>query len=232
MDKNWDVLVAEGKEIAGRKDKDQWHLGELASKVERDYGKNLLGRYASDIGENPATLAGARTTALAWPDKKMRPPNFSLAKDLNRHPDRADIVHKNPSITREEARAIMKKWRAAQPTKSGSKKKQPAIPPDVPLNNRRQQEAEVERQLADRVEDWMQKIKPHLDDARAVKAGRRGLVTKDESDTIKRCLHPDNSASIEVRTKAFIVWRRIEHLLMSEEDAPTVIVFPLRRKNA
>ncbi len=230
MDGNWSILVKEGKEIAGRKDKDQWHLGDLAVTVKADYGQAKLKQYAQEIGENYVTLKSYRSTASKWPDKKDRMRSFSIARDLNAHPDREKIAQENPGITREEARELVKEWRAQNLSNKPSKKKK-STPPDIPLNNRRQMEEEIERQVADRVSDWMRKFKPHLDDATAVKAGRRGLIDRDEATAITRCLHPDNSAGLEARNKAFIVWRRIEHLLMSEEDAPTTI-FSFRRKTA
>jgi hypothetical protein len=82
------------------------------------------------------------------------------------------------------------------------------------------------------IDDWMDKFRPHLEAARAVESGRKGLVTGEEGAIIKRCLHPDNSAGADTRNKAFIIWQRIEHIIMSEEDAPTVVPFPGRRKKA
>ena len=96
--------------------------------------------------------------------------------------------------------------------------------------NRRQIEREIEQRARDRVDEWMTKFRPHLEFAQAVSAGRKGIITKAEAAAITRCLHPDNSASTETRNKAFVIWQRIDHLLMSEQDAPTVI--PLRRKTA
>jgi len=227
MDQNWDALVKEGKEIANRKDKDQWYLGELASKVEIKYGQNKLGEYAAEIGEHRGTLRSYRQTVQAWPTKNERPRSFSVARDLNAHPDRVKIVAHNSKISNTEARAIMKEWRDAN-RKSGSKKKQES---NKSLN-RREIENEIQQRVQEGIDAWMQKFRPHLEDAKAVKAGRKGLVSQEEGTVITRCLHPDNSASEGIRNKAFTIWKRISHLLMSEQDAPTVIELPRRKKSA
>jgi hypothetical protein len=232
MDQAWEALVKEGKEVAGRADKDQWHLGELAAMVEGEYSKNRLGEYASVISVNHGTLNAYRVTARRWPDKKMRPPIFSVAYTLNRHPNRFEIIRCNPGMSRDDARVLMTEWRDAQPGPKRGRPPKPKVDPSIPLNNRRQVEAEIERQVADRVDDWMDKVRPHLEEATAVKAGRRGLISKEDAAAIKRCLHPDNSASLEMRNRAFVIWQRIEHLLMSEQDAPTFVNFPRRKKAA
>jgi hypothetical protein len=218
MDRNWQALVKEGREVAGRKDRDLWYLGKLADAAETGYGKKGLERYAEEIGHNFASLRHCRATFRAWKDEKVRPRTFSVGQDLACHPDRGAIVRSNPNIASYEARAEMKKWRDAN--------RPPKLPkPEAPLPER---EAEIQKGI----EDFVEKMKPHLEDAQRVKAGRKGLVSKEEALIISRCLHPDNSASPETRNKAFIIWNRIQHLLMSEDDAPTVIVFPLRRKTA
>jgi hypothetical protein len=94
----------------------------------------------------------------------------------------------------------------------------------------RQKDREVEQRVQDRIEQWMEKMRPHLENARHITEGRKGLISKGESTKLKRCLHPDNSASTDMRHQAFIIWQRIEHLLLSEQDAPTVINFTMRRK--
>jgi hypothetical protein len=78
----------------------------------------------------------------------------------------------------------------------------------------------------------MEKTRPHIEDANRIASGRKGLITKIENTTITRCLHPDNSASAEMRNKAFLVWQRIGHLLMSEQDAPTIMPLPPLKKRA
>jgi hypothetical protein len=227
MDRDWNALVEEGKEIIGRKSKDQWRLGALAAQVKKDYGKGGLERYAKEIGENYNTLQVYRATFLAWPDKNLRPRRFSTAHDLAAHPDRVKIIQDNPDIAGYEVRVVMKDWRDGKP--HGSSKKKTPESYAGPLA-RRHIEREIERRTQDQVEDWMNRFRPHLEDARAVKAGRKGLITAEESKIIFRCLHPDNSASLEMRNKAFLIWQRIGHLLMSEQDAPTVIDLEMRRK--
>jgi hypothetical protein len=96
------------------------------------------------------------------------------------------------------------------------------------MNNRdrRRLEAEFEQRFYDEKQKWLEWNRKLVEDYKYVQAGRKGMVTKEEGMALKRCLHPDNSASQEMRTKAFLVWQRIEHVLMSEEDSPTTINFP------
>jgi hypothetical protein len=230
MDKDWGSLVKEGKSVADEHDHDSWRLGELASLVTTEYGKGKLEQYAKEIGQNSGTLKDYRTTVEKWPDRKAIRIAITVARVLNRHPDRFEIAKQNPNMTRLDAKSAMDKWKATQPKHVAKKAKKPE-PYEGPAD-RRHIESEIEQRVTDRVEDWMNKFRPHLDDAKAIKAGRRGIISKEDGTTLRRCLHPDNSASAEMRAKAFIIWQRIEHLLMSEQDAPTVVSFPRRKKSA
>lgn len=96
--------------------------------------------------------------------------------------------------------------------------------------HQRKLDMKLEERVQDRIDLWMEQFRPHIEDAVRIKRGRHGIITKDEANAIKRSLHPDNSAGPETRTKAFIVWRGIEHLLLTEEDAPTIVPLPPRRK--
>jgi hypothetical protein len=243
MDKDWDALVEEGKRLLG----DYWRLGDLACQVQKDYGKNSIAQYAENIGENLFTLMGWRTTALAWPDKKTRPRKFSLGRSLNAHPHRVEIVMQNPNMTASEARAEMTAWKATQPSKKPRKPKADIAPgrnsePEIDRStlsmsaqqkleaiarrDRREIAAELEERFYEEKQKWLQWYKKVVEDAKAVQSGRKAMVTREEATAIKRCLHPDNSASQEMRNKAFLVWQRLEHVLMSEQDSPTVVNFP------
>jgi len=56
--------------------------------------------------------------------------------------------------------------------------------------------------------------------AEAVKA-RKGPLSKTQYRLVERCLHPDNSASAELRSEAFQMFRGKKLVLVAENEAPT-----------
>jgi hypothetical protein len=110
--------VEEGKaataDISGR----QWVLGDLADKVGKAYGENRLSQFATDINYPNAicTLGRCRDVCRAFPKNRVRPRFFSCAQLLATHPDRFEIVERNPDISKAEAREIMSLWRAENPS--------------------------------------------------------------------------------------------------------------------
>lgn len=101
------ALVKQGRAALKKQDDVNWELGELAIKVDKKYNEDKLGQYAKDIGVEKRHLMICRTTFQKWPEKNGRP-FFWIAHVLNPHPQRAQIVAKNPSITFKEARDRMK----------------------------------------------------------------------------------------------------------------------------
>ncbi len=67
---DWEEAVTRGIELREAKDKSQWELGDLALKVEKQYGFDALGKFATDIGVNKKTLQQYRRTAAAFPPAK------------------------------------------------------------------------------------------------------------------------------------------------------------------
>jgi hypothetical protein len=110
----YDAAVAEGMQINQNMTTAEWgrmRLGELASQVETKYGENKLKQYAKDIGMALCTLERSRSVWRAWEDISAAPPNFSVAQELQDHPDRGKIVAERPNITTREARKKARAWK-------------------------------------------------------------------------------------------------------------------------
>jgi hypothetical protein len=90
----------------------QFQLGRIAHQLESKYGDKTLERFAGDIGIDDGTLKSYRTTYKAWKDLPVRPKSYSVARVLNRHPDRAEIIQDNPDITVKEAEEKVREWKA------------------------------------------------------------------------------------------------------------------------
>ena len=90
-----------------------WIIGDWAILVagEAVYGEGTLQRFAADIRVEYSTLRDYAAVAKAWPPNGVRP-SFSLANILRNHPDRASIGHNSKHMTCEEAREIMRKYKA------------------------------------------------------------------------------------------------------------------------
>lgn len=94
-----------------------WQLGELASEVSKEYGKDKIGEFAKDLKVGKKLLEQYRYTMKQWPQKDGRP-SFWIAYYLNAHPQRAQIFAKNPDITVKEARERMKAFNQKQQDKA------------------------------------------------------------------------------------------------------------------
>src|SRR5262249_52542142 len=108
---SYKTLVEEGKAASRKLGEVNWILGELASKVETRYGEARLQQYADDIDVKYAWLKDCRTTYLRWPKIASRPALFSIARVLNSHPDRLEIVQRHPHITKEQARLKVQQYK-------------------------------------------------------------------------------------------------------------------------
>jgi hypothetical protein len=110
----YDAAVAEGMQITQNMTTAEWgrmRLGELASQVETKYGENKLRQYAKDIGMAICTLERSRSVYRAWAEIPAAPPNFSVAQELQDHPERAQIIKDKPNITTREARKKAQAWK-------------------------------------------------------------------------------------------------------------------------
>lgn len=109
---NFVAAVREGKAIVAQQDTGQLRLGELADKVTPIYGQSTLKRFAKAIGINPETLARYRSVYRAWADIPAPGPGLSYAvmRELADHPQRAELVRANPTMTKREAAKIARQF--------------------------------------------------------------------------------------------------------------------------
>ena len=111
----YDQAVAEGKKILADAERGQWRLGELAHNVEKGYGERKLAKFAEAIGVAPCTLLRYRDVYRAWKDicapgrKSISDIPYSVLRELAGHKEREKIIHKDPNITKREAREEVRK---------------------------------------------------------------------------------------------------------------------------
>jgi hypothetical protein len=117
----YDEAIDEAKEILARTDKDQIRLGELADKVQPLYGDRTLASFAKQISIAPCTLARYRSVYRAWAEiEAPGPVSYAVRRELQDHPDRAEIVKEQPNLTKAQARKIMREFKGEPKLKSGS----------------------------------------------------------------------------------------------------------------
>lgn len=111
------ALVKQGKALLDEQENINWKLGELASQVDKQYGKAKLKEFADELEVSHSMLKDCRTTYLAWPQKAGRPA-FWVARTLNAHPRHVELFEKNPDMTVQEARAKVQEYRERQAAKA------------------------------------------------------------------------------------------------------------------
>jgi hypothetical protein len=110
----YDKAVREGKEIIleiEAAERGQLRLGELAYKLDKKYGDRTLAKFAAEIGVAKCTLDRYQTVYRAWEGKLALGPistSYAVLRELQTHPDREQIIRKNPSITKREAHERMR----------------------------------------------------------------------------------------------------------------------------
>jgi hypothetical protein len=117
----YDEAVVEGRNLVSSMKDSQFELGRIADKLEPKYEERTLERFAEEIGIDHGTLKSYRTTYRAWKDQPARPPGYSVAKALNRHPNRADIIQETPELTVLEAEKKMLEWKKEHSAEKGRK---------------------------------------------------------------------------------------------------------------
>jgi hypothetical protein len=114
---NFEDVVTELKQIIAQGERNDWRVGELADRVEPDYGDKTLAKVAKKIDGRIAlcTLERRRSVYRAWKNISAAPPkSFAVAQELAAHPDRAQIIANKPTITTREARKEMYAHNAQQ----------------------------------------------------------------------------------------------------------------------
>lgn len=110
---DYNAAVREGKAIVAQQEAGQWRLGELADQVYPAYGENTLAHFAKAIGVNPDTLARYRSVYRAWSGEIPAPGpelSYSVMRELANHPQRAELVRDNPTMTKSEAAKIAREF--------------------------------------------------------------------------------------------------------------------------
>jgi hypothetical protein len=111
----YDDAVEQGKHLLNLMRDYQNELGQLAYKLEPKYGDQTLERFASEIGIDYETLKTYRTTYKAWKDEPARPASFSVARALNRHPQKYQIFLDNEDMSVQHAKDKMSELKEQRP---------------------------------------------------------------------------------------------------------------------
>ena len=127
---NYDEAVHEAKGIVAKIDdaeRGQLRLGELAHKLDKKYGDRTLAKFAAEIGVAKCTLDRYQTVYRAWEGKLAPGPistSYAVLRELQTHPDRAEIIRKNPNLTKREAHERMRELKGAAKTKQEQEQEQ------------------------------------------------------------------------------------------------------------
>jgi hypothetical protein len=112
----YDEAVEQGRRLVLVMKDSQFELGKIADRLEPKYGDSTLQRFAEDIGIDYGTLKSYRTTQKAWKDQPARPKGFSVAKALNPHPRKAEVIQEKPDISVKEAEKEVQTWKEERRT--------------------------------------------------------------------------------------------------------------------
>ena len=125
----YEYLVEEGKRAVVGISNKLWELGDLAHKVEKFYGENILGQFANDINFSGSakTLKRYRDVCRAFPENAGRPAFLTAAQALASHPDRHEIFKQKPNLTQREARQLMHTYSQQISSAENQKAGQPAF---------------------------------------------------------------------------------------------------------
>ena len=117
-----DKAIAQGKKLVAaiksdekRLESSEMKLGELADRLKPVYGEETVAVFAHQIGISAATLKRYRSAYRAWKGIEAPAPSFAVVKELQAHPDKAEILEQyrkqDRKLTKREARTIMKNYR-------------------------------------------------------------------------------------------------------------------------
>ena len=112
----YEDAVSEGKKVAAAIERNRWRLGEIAANLEPRYGENTLEKFGEAIGLSYDTVREYRQVYLAWKDENTGRPAFSVGKELAKHPQKAEVIKREPKITKRRARQIMRDQKSTKAT--------------------------------------------------------------------------------------------------------------------
>jgi hypothetical protein len=121
-DAEYEQWVKEGKQIVSQMEAGEnlkMKLGELADGVVKVYSEKKLEQFAKAIGKAACTLKRCRSVYRAWcgeeaPKGAAPPESYSVAQELQGHPDRFEIIQQKPNISTRQARGEMRRYKKSQ----------------------------------------------------------------------------------------------------------------------
>jgi hypothetical protein len=121
----YDEAVAKGRDattlFAGQERHYWTYVSELADRIEPEYGKGTVAKFASELGIGPCVLKRHLSVYRAWNGKGIEAPgptSYAVMRALQNHPQRLEIVQKDPTITKREAEELMGRKRGKWKDKS------------------------------------------------------------------------------------------------------------------
>jgi len=155
-------------------------------------------------------------------------PLVEAGKSVSRHQLAADHGLTHGAIQRAEIAERARHEAAADPiidpaTLSLSMQKKNEI---WRRQEKKRLEIEIDMRLRNEQRERLEElVLPSLNKRRAeyekVIKARKGPLSKTQYRLVERCLHPDNSASAELRSEAFQMFRGKKLVLVAENEAPT-----------
>jgi hypothetical protein len=115
----YEQAVSEGQEIVAKieaAERGQLRLGELVAKLEKKYGDRTLAKFAEELGIAKCTLDRYQTVYWAWEGKLAPGPistSYAVLREFATHPEREQIICKNPNLTKREAHELVRKRKYA-----------------------------------------------------------------------------------------------------------------------
>jgi hypothetical protein len=170
--------VTEGKEIIANleaAESKQLRLGELADKLEPKYGDRTLAKFADEIGVAKCTLERHRNVYRAYDGKLAPGPisvSYAVLRELQKHPEREQIIQAKPYLTKREAREEMLKFKG------------------TPKNKQKQNEKD--QWLRDN-QKWFRGLLNAADEAARV----AGIVDLDDDEQLNKLLRAVNPDSLK-----------------------------------
>jgi hypothetical protein len=118
--------VRQGKALVAQIDRNWMELVELADEIKRQLGKKSYKLFLEVVAISDCTIERHRNVYKAWAEKPAPGPvPYAVARELQKHPDRFEIIKLKPDLTKRAAAKIMREWRdpdqddGDQPSKKG-----------------------------------------------------------------------------------------------------------------
>lgn len=143
-----------------------------------------------------------------------------------RHAIEREKIRRETAVQVEE-KLTDEQWRAPEVRQALSRNAQKSLDRIIRAHTK-QLEADFEIKLRKEIKKWYEAvitpdIRQKLDRAKLVLELRKAIFTKQEYNSIIRCLHPDSALNMspEQRTEAFRLLEKYKVILLGEKDMPT-----------